>query len=175
MREIRARFELSEKAKSVDRRYCISLGDGIHTEFFTLAPEDQFSSFQWQFLLGESKLDGTWHSNNSEGMYVHIYRQYVNPNFGFTPQEYQQESWLLAEPEVSHFRLYNPFLARPCLDWPIKYTQWGNSIPFSEGDQHQFSWSFSDWETKIEEKDVKYTVKRLDDSDDYKEFLIVLD
>lgn len=174
MREIRARFELSEKAKSVDRRYCISLGDGIHTEVFTLAPEDQFSSFQWQFLLGESKLDGTWHSNNGEGMYVHIYRQYVNPNFGFTPQEYQQESWLLAEPEVSRFRLYNPFLARPCLDWDVG-NRWGDSVPFSEGDHYEFGWSFADWETKIEETNIQYKVVRLPDSDDYKEFLIILD
>ena len=42
-------------------------------------------------------------------------------------------------------------------------------------DEKQFEWSVTDWETKIDEQHVKYTVKRLDDSDDYKEFLIRLD
>lgn len=175
MREIRAQFELTDRAIAVDRRYCISLGDGIHSTSFTLGPKDQFSKPEWEFLVGPSVLSASWHSNNGEGMYVHICRQYVNPNFGFTPKEYQENSWLLGLPEVSHFRLYNPFLARPCLNWPENGTRWGEGIPFSNGDQKQFAWSFEDWETKIEEKDVQYTVKRLDDSDDYKEFLIRLD
>jgi hypothetical protein len=174
MREIKAQFELSEKAITVDRRYWISLGDGIHTTSFTLGPKDQFSRPEWEFLVGPSVLSGSWHSNNSEGMYVHICRQYLNPNFDFTPEAYQRQGWLIDDPQVSEFRLYNPFLARPCLDWSTK-NGWGNSIAFSEGDQQQFAWSYSEWETKIEEKDVQYTVKRLNDSDDYKEFLIRLD
>ncbi len=174
MRKIKARFELSEKAKSVDRRYWISLGDGCHTNSFTLGPKDQFSRPEWEFLVGPSQLSGEWHSNSDEGMYVHIHRQYVNPNFGFTPEEYQRGSWLIGQPAVSEFRLYNPLFARPCLNWPTQ-NGWGDGLPFSEGDQHQFAWSIEDWETKIEEKDVQYKVKRLNDSDDYKEFLITLD
>ncbi len=174
MREIKAKFELTQRAISVDRRYWISLGDGIHTYSFTLGPKDQFSRPEWEFLVGPSQLSGEWHSNNGEGMYVHIYRQYVNPNFDFTPEAYQRQGWLIGQPEVSNFRLYNPILARPCLNWP-EGNRWGDGLPFSEGDQHQFAWSIEDWETKIEEKDVQYTVKRLNDSDDYKEFLITLD
>lgn len=174
MREIRAQFELTERAIAVDRRYWISLGDGIHTETFTLGPKDQFSDPRWEFLVGPSLLSGSWHSNNGEGMYVNICRQYLNPNFGFTPEEYKNYGWMINQPAVSVFRLYNPLFARPCLNWS-ENNHWGSGLPFSEGDQKQFAWTFSDWETKIEEKDVQYTVKRLTDSDDYKEFLIRLD
>lgn len=174
MKEIKARFELTERAIAVDRRYWISLGDGIHTSSFVLGPKDQFSRPEWEFLVGPSQLSGEWHSNNGEGMYVHIHRQYVNPEFDFTPEAYQRHNWLIGEPVVSEFRLYNPLFARPCLNWPTK-NGWGDGLPFSEGDQHQFAWSIDDWETKIQEKDIQYTVKRLNDSDDYKEFLIRLD
>ena len=174
MRKIRAKFELTEKAIGVDRRYRISVGDGWNSTTFSLAPEDQFSSPGWQSLLGESTLDNTWQTSTDEGMYVTIFRQYVNPNFGFTPEEYTNNSWLIAEPIISEFRLYNPFLARPCLNWSER-DHWSSGQPFSEGDQFQYDWNFSDWETKIEETNVHYTVKRLDDSDDFKEFLIRLD
>jgi hypothetical protein len=80
----------------------------------------------------------------------------------------------LDDPEVSKFRLYNPLFARACLDWPTE-RGWGNSVPFSEGDTKHYSWSYSVWDPKIEEKDVQYTVQRLDDSDDFKEFIIKLD
>lgn len=175
MREIRARFELTEKAISVDRRYVIVVGDGIHSERFVLGPKDQFDHPQWDFLVGPSQVSATWHSNNGEGMYVTIARQYVNPNFDFSIEAYKREEWLLGLPEVSHFRLYNPILARPCLNWPEGSTRWGPGLPFSEGDQHQFAWSFEEYEFPIKELDVQYYVKRLDDSDDYKEFLIRLD
>lgn len=175
MRKIRARVKLTEKAISVDRRYSVVLGDGFHSERFCLAPNDQFSDHRWDMLLGQSHLDFTWASNSAEGMYVTIARQYVNPAFDFSIEEYRRGKWLLGQPEVSEFRLYNPFLARPCLNWPVSYNSWDSGLPFSEGDQHQFAWSFSDWETKIDEKDVQYTVKRLNDSEYYKEFLIRLD
>lgn len=174
MREIRAQFELTEKAISVDRRYVVVVGDGIHSERFVLGPKDQFSRPEWDFLVGPSELSVTWHSNNGEGMYVHIARQYVNPKFDFTPDAYRREEWLLDLPEVSHFRLYNPLFARPCLNWP-NGNRWGTGIPFSEGDQHQFAWDYASYELKIKESDVQYYVKRLDDTDDYKEFLIRLD
>ena len=51
MREIRAQFELTEKGKSLDRRYSIIVGDGIHSHNFTLAPKDQFSDHRWNMLL----------------------------------------------------------------------------------------------------------------------------
>lgn len=177
MREIRAQFELTEKGVAVDRRYVIVVGDGIHSERFVLGPKDQFSRPEWEFLVGPSVTSCSWHSNNGEGMYVTVYRQYVNPNFDFTPDAYRKEEWLLSLPDVSHFRLYNPFLARPFLQFAQSGDSgWhGEEFPFSEGDQKQFAWSFNDWETKIDEKDVQYTVKRLNDSDDYKEFLIRLD
>jgi hypothetical protein len=175
MREIRARFELTDLAKSVDRRYSIVVGDGIHSERFTLAPKDQFTDHRWEMLLGDSFLDFTWASNNGEGMYVTIARQYVDPAFDFSLEAYRRGNWFRALPEVSQFRLYNPLFARPCLNWPEGGARWGDGLPFSEGDQKQFAWSFKDWETKIEETDVQYTVKRLSDSDNYKEFLIRLD
>jgi len=175
MREIRAQFELTQKGISVDRRYSIIVGDGIHSQNFTLAPpKDPFSDFQWNMLLGESRTKWDWCSNNSEGMYVTIVRQYVNPEFDFSPEAYMRHDWLLDAPEVTRFRLYNPLFARACLDWPTGHG-WGNSVPFSEGDTKQYAWSYSVWEPKIEEKDVQYTVQRLDDSDDFKEFIIKLD
>ena len=175
MREIRAQFELTEKGISVDRRYSIIVGDGIHSQIFTLAPpKDPFSDFQWHMLLGESRIKWDWCSNNGEGMYVTIVRQYVNQEFDFSPEAYVRHDWMLDEPDVSRFRLYNPLFARACLDWPTSHG-WGNSVPFSEGDTKHYSWSYSSWDSKIEEKDVQYTVQRLDDSDDFKEFIIKLD
>ena len=175
MRKIRLQIELTEKAIALDRRYWVSLGDGFNGSSFTLArPDDQFSDLRWQFILGDPKLSASWSSITSEGMYVHISRQYVNPHFGFTPEEYQRESWLIGDPEIASFRLYNPWFARPCLNW-IENSRWNDGQPFSEGDQCQYAWSFADWETKIEENDVQYYVKRLADSDNYKEFLIRLD
>ena len=175
MRKIKAYFELSNTGKSIDRRYSIVVGDGAHSQSFTLAPQDQFSDHRWDMLLGDSLLNCDWASNTSEGMYVTIYRQYVNPEFDFSLKQYRENNWMLAEPDVSTFRLYNPLFARACLNWPNGRNGWGDSVPFSEGDTKQFAWSFTDWQTKIEEKDVKYTVHRSDDSDDFKEFVIRLD
>jgi len=174
MREIRAQFELTDKGKSLDRRYSIIVGDGVHSQNFTLAPKDQFSDHRWDMLLGEASVHCDWCSNNSEGLYVTIVRQYVNPEFDFSIEAYRRQDWFLAEPEVTQFRLYNPLFARACLDWPTR-NGWGNSVPFSEGDTKQYAWSFASWEPKIEEKDVQYTVHRLDDSDNFKEFIIKLD
>lgn len=174
MRKVRAQFELSNTGKSVDRRYTIVVGDGFHSQSYTLAPKDQFSDHRWEMLLGESLTKFAWASNTSEGLYVSIFRQYVNPAFDFSLEAYRRQSWFLAEPEVSAFRLYNPLFARACLNWPTN-NGWGDSVPFSEGDIKQFTWDFDDWQTKIEEKDVKYTVQRLDDSNDFKEFIIKLD
>ncbi len=49
MKEIRVHIELTERAIAVDRRYCISLGDGIHGSSFVLGPKDQFSRPEWEF------------------------------------------------------------------------------------------------------------------------------
>ena len=175
MRKIRAHFELTKTGIAVDRRYVIVVGDGSHSQSFVLGPQDQFSRAEWEFLVGPTQQSIEWHSDTNEGMYVTISRQYVNPNFDFTQEGYLRQDWLIGLPEVSQFRLYNPFIGRPFISWPINHSSWGNNDPFSEGDEKQFEWSVTDWETKIDEQHVKYTVKRLDDSDDYKEFLISLD
>jgi hypothetical protein len=174
MRKIRAQFELTNTGKSVDRRYTIIVGDGIHSQRYTLAPKDQFSDHRWDMLLGESSTDCAWNSNTSEGMYITIVRQYVNPAFDFSVDAYRNREWFLAEPEVVGFRLYNPWIGKPFLSWAGR-GRWSDDVDFKEGDTNEFAWSFADWETKIEEKDVKYTVHRLDDSDNFKEFIIKLD
>jgi hypothetical protein len=174
MRNIRAQFELTNTGKSVDRRYSIIVGDGIHSQRYTLAPKDQFSDHRWDMLLGEASTHCEWNSNTSEGMYITIVRQYVNPEFDFSVDAYRNHEWFLAEPEVVGFRLYNPWIGKPFLSWAGR-GRWGDDVDFKEGDTNEFAWSFADWETKIEEKDVKYTVQRLDDSDNFKEFIIKLD
>lgn len=175
MRDIRAQFELSGLGQQVDRRYIIAVSDGVHSKTFTLAPPDQFSKdHRWDMLLGHSSLHGDWVSNSDEGMYVTICRQYVNPDFDFSIEQYQNRQWLLGQPDVSSFRLYNPWIGRPFLSWAGK-RGWTTDVSFSEGDSYQFAWSFSDWETKIEENDVKYSIQRLDDTNDFKEFIIKLD
>ncbi len=174
MRNIRAQFELTNTGKSVDRRYSIIVGDGVHSQSYTLAPKDQFSDHRWDMLLGEASTHCEWNSNTSEGMYITIVRQYVNPAFDFSVDAYRNHEWFLAEPEVVGFRLYNPWIGKPFLSWAGR-GRWSSDISFKEGDTNEFAWSFADWETKIEEKDVKYTVQRLDDSDNFKEFIIKLD
>lgn len=174
MRKVRAQFELSDKGKSVDRRYTIIVGDGFHSQSYTLAPKDQFSDHRWDMLLGEPLTSFAWPSNTNEGLYVNIVRQYVNPAFDFSLEAYRNQEWFLGEPEVAAFRLYNPWIGKPFLSWAGR-GRWSDDVDFSEGDTNEFEWSFSDYETKIEEKNVKYTIHRQDDSDDFKEFIIKLD
>lgn len=180
MKNIRAQFKLSEHAIAVDRRYVVTVGDGVHSSRFVLGPHDQFDRPEWEFLVGPSTVSGEWRSDRDEGMYVHIYRQYVNPEFDFSIEGYKREQWLWDLPEVSCFRLYNPLFARPCLNWPDPKTNgWASGQPFSEGDQHSYAWDFTlqDYESReirSVEKDVQYRVKRLADTD-FKEFLITLD
>lgn len=174
MRKVRAQFELTKKGQDVDRRYIVTVGDGVHSQNFTLAPHDQFSDHRWDMLLGESSTHCEWISNTDEGMYITITRQYVNPNFDFSMESYRNYEWLIADPVVSQFRLYNPWIGKPFLSWAGR-GKWGNDVSFSEGDTSQFAWGFSNWDPKIEEKDVQYTVHRFDDSDNFKEFIIKLD
>ena len=174
MRKVRAQFELTKKGQDVDRRYTIIVGDGIHSQNYTLAPKDQFSDHRWDMLLGESLTSCEWTSNTNEGLYVTVVRQYVNPKFDFSIDAYRNREWFLAAPEVTGFRLYNPWIGKPFLSWSGR-GRWNDDVDFKEGDTNEFTWSFSDWETKIEEKDVKYTIHRFDDSDNFKEFIIKLD
>lgn len=174
MRNIRTRFEIDQKGIDLGHRYRITVGDGFHSELVTIAdPTGKYNAPQWQMLLGESLRDWTWSSNSSEGMYIHITRQYPNADFDFQPESYKEYGWLEAEMDVASFRLYNPFLARPFLQWD-NGSKWGAELPFSEGDKHQFGYSIEQWEFKHNEKDVQWTVKRNDDSDYYKEFVIRL-
>ena len=53
MRDIRAQFDLSKIGQQIDRRYTVHVGDGFHSQSFTLAPPDQFSKdHRWDMLLG---------------------------------------------------------------------------------------------------------------------------
>ena len=180
MRGIRARFKLEVNGQAAGHRYWISLGDGSHTDSATLASaRDAYAGWQWASLLGEPEQDHTWATASGEGMYVTVYRQYPNPKFGFEPQDYQRQNWIIAEPEVAHFRLYNPLFARACMNFSDGPTRWGDSIPFSEGDTKTFAYSVDEyfWDGEHEpivEHDIKWSVHRSDDSDNYKEFTVTL-
>lgn len=174
MRNVRARFELDQKGIDKGHRYSITVGDGSHSEMFTLAnPSGEYSDPRWSMLLGDSRRDFSWGSQTSEGIYVSISRQYPNKDFDFEPESYKEHKWLESEVDLSAFRLYNPFLGRPFLQWDTG-AKWGDSLSFSEGDQHQFSYTIDMWQFPHNEHDVQWTVRRNDDSDYYKEFVIRL-
>ena len=174
MRGISLRVQLDPKALAQGQRYQVRVGDGVNSVIYTLAdPKSHYNTPQWNALLGEANASIHWQTRSSEGMYVDVFRQYPNPNFDFQPESYQRAQWLTALWDVTTFRLYNPFLARPCLDWPTK-NGWGNSVPFSEWDSHSWAYSIDDYEANIHEHDVKYKVTRTNDSDDYKEFSLEL-
>jgi hypothetical protein len=105
---------------------------------------------------------------------VDVWRQYPNPEFDFSIEGYQRHDWLLAEVDVTTFRLYNPLFARACLDWPHGNRWDGGSIAFSEGDRHQFGYDVNIYQFKYNEQGVQWAVKRYDDTDDYKEFELTL-
>jgi hypothetical protein len=187
MRDIKARFEIDNKGMDKGHRYTVVVGDGFHSQLNTLAnPKDKYSKeMRWGSLLGDAKMDFTWASSRSEGMYVTIARQYPNDDFDFSPEAYIRGNWLKAQIDVANFRLYNPFWGRPFLQFSNRSNRWdGEEIAFSEGDQKQFhydienQWSIDDngnsYQMKIEEHGVQWTARRNDDSDDYKEFVIRL-
>lgn len=182
MRRIKLRVELNGAGIEKGHRYVVRTGDGFNSALSLLASTtDVYSKGQWPFLLGNPQTNGTWASTTSEGMYVTIFRQYPNSDFDFQPESYKKENWLENQIEVADFRLYNPFLARPFLQWNTSSTHWdGEQIPFSEGDQRQFGYNIHEWDYEKQawwsknESGINWSVRRTDDSDDYKEFVIKL-
>lgn len=182
MRNVKLRVELNGNGIDKGHRYVVRIGDGIHSELMLLAnTTDKYSSGQWTMLLGTPQTTSAWASSTNEGMYVTITRQYPNSDFDFQPESYKEEKWLENQIEVAEFRLYNPFLARPFLQWKKSNERWdGDEIPFSEGDQHQFHYDIHEWDYEKQvwwsknETGINWTVRRNDDSDDYKEFVIKL-
>lgn len=183
MKWVRARIELDQKGIDAGHRYEVVVGDGAHSESFVLAGNDKYSSdARWQMLLGESMSLFSWGGHTSEGLYVRVSRQYPNDKFDFSPEAYQRGNWLENDADVMQFRLYNPFLARPYLQFAKSNSKWdGPEFPFSEGDQKTFQYDVEDFWLQDEnkwwgkaEKGVKYTVRRNDDTSDFKEFVIRL-
>jgi len=173
MKKIRGRFEIDQLGINKGHRYRITVSDGMHFEVFTLAnPSDEYSHPIWSMLLGEPLRNAEWSSQSEEGLHVTIYRQYPNKDFDFKPESYKDNKWIESEISIASFRLYNPLFARPFLQWD-NGTNWGDSLPFSEGGQRQFSYTIDQWEFPHNEKDVQWTARRNDDSD-FKEFVIRL-
>jgi len=167
-------MEIDYKGLSKGHRYVVVLGDGGRSERFLLASNsDQYSDTKWKFLLGEPQSRAHWQTDSSQ-IYVTVARQYPNPNFDFEPESYQHYEWLIADIEVSSFRLHNPFIGWPTLDWPKGNTWEGGSINYGQEEQHQFSYSIDEYGFKYNEKDVNYYVRRNSDSDNFKEFYLRL-
>lgn len=174
MRGIKLEFNLTELAVQKGHRYVVRMGDGIRSEVYTLAnPTDQYNTPQWSMLVGESRKTVVWSTDRQE-MYVDIWRQYPNPAFDFSPEGYQHYEWLLAQMDVTTFRLNNPLFMRACLDWPHGNSWTGGSVPFSEGDSHTYSYDINEYQFKYNESGVKWAIKRHDDSDNFKEFAVTL-
>jgi len=177
MRGIRVRFEITPQAINKGHRYDISTTNGSNPHGWTLAdPKDKYSTnFAWRSLLGEPETSIV-SSSNTQTLSVQICRQIPNPHFDpMDPQSFIQHKDFQFLSDVSSFRLYNPLFARPYLQW-----NQGGSIPFSEGDEKHFAYEVEKiWNERydyvIPEKDIQWSVHRLDDSSDFKEFLIKLD
>ena len=85
MRGIHVYFVLDTIGIKAEHRYSLTLGDGNHSQVFTLAnPYSEYASDRWSPLLGESKRTVEWQTDSSAGIYVTLSRQYPNPNFEFT-------------------------------------------------------------------------------------------
>ena len=171
-RGVRLTMELDPKGLPKGHRYCVSVGDGSRSERFLLANQhDQYNDFKWTSLLGEPYMNNAWSTDTSQ-IYVTVYRQYPNPDFDFKPESYHDYDWLLAEIEVAQFRLYNPWIGWPTLDWPKGNTWSGGSINYGQDEQHQFAYSIDQYGFKYNEKDVQWYVRRSYDSDNFKEFYL---
>lgn len=174
MRGIKLKMNITDLGIHQGHRYCVRVGDGSRSEIYTLAdPTDRYAGPQWSSLIGSANRAASW-STDSGWMYVDVWRQYPNPAFDFSIESYQRHDWLLADVDVTTFRLYNPLFARACLDWPHGNKWDGGSIPFSEGDSHDFKYDVDIYQFKYNEKGVRWSVKRHDDSDNFKEFELTL-
>lgn len=174
MRGIRLQFELGHRAIANNWRYTVNLSDGNPGPLTCLAnPNDQFSEVKWTSLLGVPVTNCVWTTVSAEGMYVNINRQVPDPNFNFNdPDSYQRQGWLKGLYTVDEFRVYNPWIGRPFMSWNHG-NRWTNNYTFSEGDTGYFNYGIDDYYNNIQESG-QYRVHRLDDSSNYKEFIIVL-
>jgi hypothetical protein len=105
-------------------------------------------------------------------MYITFERQVPNPAFDFSPEAFQRQDWLKGLYAVDDFRVLNPWIGRPIMSWNVG-GRWANHYSFSEGDTGYFSYAIDDYYTQFQES-AQYRVHRLDDSDNYKEFIIAL-
>ena len=174
MRGVRVQFELGAVAVANNWRYSITLGDGTPGPVVCLAnPNDQYSRPQWANLLGKAVTRAEWATSSSEGMYITFERQVPNPGFDFTdPRAYEQQGWLKGLYTVDDFRILNPWIGRPMMSWYVG-ARWTNHYTYSEGDTGYFKYLIDDYYTDLHETG-QYRVHRLDDSSNYKEFIIVL-
>ena len=174
MRGIRIQFELGHQAVANNWRYTVNLSDGAAGPVYCLAnPNDQYNEIKWTSLLGVAQTHAEWTTISSEGMYVSIARQVPNSQFNFNdPDAYQRREWLTGSYDVDEFRVYNPWIGRPFLSWNHE-GRWTNNYTFSEGDTGYFKYSIDDYENSLREVG-KYRVHRLSDSNNYKEFIILL-
>lgn len=173
-RGVRLTMEIDNKGLSKGHRYEVTVGDGGRSEMFLLASKtDQFSKSQWTFLLGDPNTINSWQTDSSQ-IYVTVRRQYPNPDFDFQPESYEHYKWLIADIDVSTFRLYNPWIGWPTLDWPKGNSWSGGSINYGQDEQHQFGYTIDEYGFKYNEHDVQYFVRRNGDSDNFKEFYLRL-
>lgn len=171
MRGIRLQFELGHEAVNQNWRYQVELSDGHSGPIVCLAnPNDQYNEVKWTSLLGVPVTSTEWTTISSEGGYVTISRQIPNPEFNFNdPDAYGRLKGLYS---VDEFRVYNPWIGRPFLSWNVG-GRWTNNYTFSEGDTGYFRYSLDDYQNNLQESG-QYRVHRLDDSEHYKEFIIVV-
>jgi hypothetical protein len=180
MRGIRARIEITQQGIDKGHRYWISTTNGNDPHTYLLAGnKDIYSAdYAWRTLLGDPNTSIVT-SSPSQNLSISIWRQIPNPHFDpHNPKDYQSGKDWQCGIDVNGFRLYNPPLARPYLQWDLG-GRWGDEVPFSEGDQHQYAYDIEKiWDDRYDyvtpEKGVQWTVRRLDDSDNFKEFVIKL-
>jgi len=173
-RGVRLTMELDSHGLNKNHRYVVTLGDGGNSGQILLAnTQDQYADPRWRMLLGDARHSAAWQTDTNQ-IYVTVHRQYPNPDFDFEPASYQHREWLAADIEITQFRLYNPWMGWPTLDWP-KGNGWnGGHINYGQGEEHDFSYSIDEYLFKYNESDVHWKVRRNDDSDNYKEFVLRL-
>ena len=146
-------MEIAQEGLDKGHRYLVTVGDGSRSEVFLLASNmDQYGDSRWTFLLGDPLKKTRWQTDSSQ-IYVSVCRQYPNPDFDFKPESYQHYEWLIADIEVSHFRLHNPWIGWPTLDWPFHDTWNGGSIKYGQDESHEFKYSIDEYGFKFNEKD----------------------
>lgn len=180
MRGIRVKIEITQQGIDKGHRYWISTTNGNDPHTYLLADcKDKYATdIGWRSLLGDPN-SSIVTSSNTQNLSIQIYRQIPNPHFDpHNPDDYIKHKEWECGLDVNSFRFYNPVLARPFLQWDLG-ASWGSEQPFSEGDQHQYAYDIEKiWDERydyiVPEKGIQWTVRRNDDSDNFKEFVIRL-